>query len=352
MLITGGSGFIGSNFIHYLFQNSAFTGNVINVDKLTYAGNPENLMNIRGKFLNTRYFFEMVDICNFQHLEEVFSKFNPDVVVHFAAESHVDRSIHEPATFIQTNIIGTFNLLELAKKYQIINKKDILFHHVSTDEVFGSLGESGFFKETSPYDPRSPYSASKASSDHLVRSYYHTYNLPVTISNCSNNYGPYQFPEKLVPLMIYNMLEKKPLPIYGDGKNVRDWLFVEDHCSGIWKIITTGNIGETYNIGGNNERTNIELVKILCEKMALLKDKNKDHYKKLITYVKDRPGHDRRYAIDCKKIKNELKWKHAVEFQEGIERTVKWYLENLKWVDNIKSGEYQNWINKNYSDRT
>ena len=191
MLITGGSGFIGSNFIHYLFQNSAFTGNVINVDKLTYAGNPENLMNIRGKFLNTRYFFEMVDICNFQHLEEVFSKFNPDVVVHFAAESHVDRSIHEPATFIQTNIIGTFNLLELAKKYQIINKKDILFHHVSTDEVFGSLGESGFFKETSPYDPRSPYSASKASSDHLVRSYYHTYNLPVTISNCSNNYGPY-----------------------------------------------------------------------------------------------------------------------------------------------------------------
>jgi len=352
ILVTGGCGFIGTNFIHYLFRDPDFSGNVINVDKLTYAGNPENIANISKQYLDTRYFFERVDLCNFPDLEEVFLEYNPDVVVHFAAESHVDRSIHVPADFIRTNIFGTFNLLELVKKYQSINKKDILFHHVSTDEVFGSLGEEGLFKETSPYDPRSPYSASKASSDHLVRSYFHTYKLPITISNSSNNYGPYQFPEKLIPLMICNMSENKSLPIYGNGKNVRDWLFVEDHCSGIWKIITRGKGGETYNIGGEKELTNIELVNILCEKMALLKNEKKDYYKKLIRYVKDRPGHDKRYAIDCSKIKNELNWKQTVDFEEGIEKTIKWYLENPEWIDNIRSGEYQNWINKNYSERT
>ena len=351
ILVTGGCGFIGSNFIHFLFRNSAFNGKIINVDKLNYAGNPENVEKISKQYLDTRYFFEKVDICDLQHLEDVFLKYNPDVVVHFAAESHVDRSIHEPAGFIQTNIIGTFNLLELVKKYQSINKKNILFHHVSTDEVFGSLGEKGSFNETSPYDPRSPYSASKASSDHLVRSYYHTYNLPVTISNCSNNYGPYQFPEKLIPLMICNILENKPLPVYGDGKNVRDWLFVEDHCSAIWKIISKGKIGQTYNIGGDNELTNIELVHTLCEKIAIIRNGNRDYYKNLITYVKDRPGHDKRYAIDCTKIKNELDWTQKVNFEEGIEKTIRWYVENPEWIGNIKSGEYQNWMSKNYSER-
>ncbi len=351
ILVTGGCGFIGSNFIHYLFKNSDFEGKIINVDKLTYAGNPENLVDVSTRYLDTRYFFEKINICDLPVLEEVFLKYNPDVVVHFAAESHVDRSIHKPASFIQTNIIGTFNLLELVKKFQTLHKKSILLHHISTDEVFGSLGEKGSFKETSPYDPRSPYSASKASSDHLARSYYHTYNLPVTISNCSNNYGPYQFPEKLIPLMICNMLENKPLPIYGDGKNVRDWLFVDDHCSGIWKIITNGKIGQTYNVGGESELTNVELVNILCEKTALLKNKEIDHFKKLITYVKDRPGHDRRYAIDCTKIKNELNWNQAVKFEEGIEKTIVWYLENPEWIDNVRSGEYQNWIAKNYSER-
>ena len=351
ILITGGCGFIGSNFIHYLLQDSNFKGNIINVDKLTYAGNPENLIDIEKEHLNERYYFRKVDICNTLELEEVLTEFKPQLVVHFAAESHVDRSIYEPAGFIQTNIIGTFNLLELSKKFNATVEKNIHFHHVSTDEVFGSLGADGFFRETSPYDPRSPYSASKASSDHLVRSYFHTYNLPITISNCSNNYGPYQFPEKLIPLMISNMLEQKPLPIYGDGKNVRDWLFVEDHCAGIWKIILKGKIGETYNIGGDNELTNLDLINILCEKMASIKNKEESYYKELITFVKDRPGHDRRYAINCSKIKEQLDWKQNVTFEEGIERTILWYLENTKWIDNIKSGEYHNWLKKNYAKR-
>jgi len=350
ILITGGCGFIGSNFIHFLFGKSSFQEKIINIDKLTYAGNRENLAEIEEKFLNKRYFFEQVDICNHQQLEKIFQKYEPDVIIHFAAESHVDRSIHEPASFIQTNIIGTFNLLELTRK-RFEKGNNILFHHVSTDEVFGSLEKSGFFTERNPYDPRSPYSASKASSDHLVRSYFHTYKLPVTISNCSNNYGPFQFPEKLIPLMIFNMLENKPLPIYGDGKNIRDWLFVNDHCSGIWKIISNGKIGEKYNIGGDSELTNIELVNILCEKMAVIKNKSEDHYKNLIMYVKDRPGHDRRYAIDCSKIKQELNWKPEVDFDIGIEKTINWYITNLDWVNNIKSGEYKNWINKNYSER-
>ncbi|MCF7815276.1 MAG: dTDP-glucose 4,6-dehydratase [Candidatus Cloacimonetes bacterium] len=350
ILITGGCGFIGTNFIHFLFNNPSFQGEVINLDKLTYAGNRNNLKTIEAEFLNKRYFFEQTDICDLVQLEKIYHKYEPDIIVHFAAESHVDRSIHEPAAFINTNIIGTFNLLELTRKLSE-QGRDILFHHVSTDEVFGSLGDEGCFVETSPYDPRSPYSASKASSDHLVRAYFHTYKLPITISNCSNNYGPFQFPEKLIPLMISNMLQNKPLPIYGDGKNVRDWLFVEDHCSGIWEIISHGNIGETYNLGGENELTNMELVNILCEKMALLKNESIDHYKKLIAYVKDRPGHDRRYAIDCSKIKQELNWKQAVTFEKGLEKTIFWYLDNLEWIKQIKSGAYKNWINKNYSDR-
>lgn len=337
-------------FHPFSFGNTAFIGNLINVDKLTYAGNRNNLEKIESKFLNKRYFFEQIDICNYNQLEIIFQKYQPDLIIHFAAESHVDRSIHKPAVFIQTNIIGTFNLLEISRKlYE--NGKEILLHHVSTDEVFGSLGESGYFKETNPYDPRSPYSASKASSDHLVRSYYHTYNLPITISNCSNNYGPYQFPEKLIPLMISNMIENKPLPIYGDGKNIRDWLYVNDHCTGIWQIILNRKIGETYNIGGENELTNIELVYILCEKMALLNNKTEDHYKKLITFVKDRPGHDQRYAIDCSKLKRELNWQQSVTFEQGITKTINWYLKNQEWMDKIKTGEYKNWLDTNYNGK-
>ncbi|TSA27731.1 dTDP-glucose 4,6-dehydratase [bacterium] len=271
-------------------------------------------------------------------------------VIHFAAASHVDRSITCPAEFIQTNIVGTFNLLEVARK-KWGERKDVLFHHISTDEVYGSLGGTGFFSEDTSYKPRSPYSASKASSDHIVMAYFHTYGMPITISNCSNNYGPYQFPEKLIPLMINNMLEEKPLPVYGNGKNVRDWLFVEDHCSGIWEIVKNGKRGETYNIGGENEWTNIDLLKVLCEKVAEEKGKERNYYKKLITFVKDRAGHDIRYAINCDKIKRELGWKQLVQFDQGLELTVKWYLNNFKWMENIKSGEYRNYIEKNYQGR-
>ena len=353
ILVTGGSGFIGSNFIRILFENPEFTGSVINVDKLTYAGNPLNLIDIEIKHTGERYYFEKVDIVDYKKLELIFEKYEIDNIVHFAAESHVDRSITGPAEFIQSNIIGTFNLLELARK-QFINGKKIHFHHVSTDEVFGSLPEddpSSKFFESTAYDPRSPYSASKASSDHLVRAYYHTYGLPVTISNCSNNYGPYQFPEKLIPLMINNMLEEKELPVYGDGKNIRDWLYVEDHCSGIWEILEPGKIGETYNIGGENEWTNIDLLNVLCEIVAEENGKDKNYYKKLISYVKDRAGHDRRYVINCDKIKSELAWTQSVTFAEGLQKTVKWYLSNIEWVNSVKSGEYLKWINKNYNNR-
>ena len=350
ILITGGSGFIGSNFINYLFRLDDFSGTIINVDKLTYAGNPENLKVVSDKYINRRYFFEKKDIIDYGQMEQIFQKYNPDIIVHFAAESHVDRSILVPGEFIQTNIIGTFNLLEVARKYWK-NRKDVLFHHISTDEVYGSLKDEGFFYENTPYDPHSPYSASKAASDYLVMAYFHTYRLPVTISNCSNNYGPYQFPEKLIPLMINNMIEVKPLPVYGDGKNVRDWLYVEDHCIGIWEIIKNGTRGETYNIGGENEWTNIDLLDILCEKVAKQINKDKNYYKKLITFVKDRAGHDRRYAINCDKIKKELGWKQTVDFEEGLEKTVNWYLSNKNWINNIKSGEYKKWIEKNYEDR-
>ena len=350
IIVTGGCGFIGSNFIKYLFKQEDFKGKIINLDKLTYAGNPNNLVDIDEKFGNERYFFERIDIVNYSKLESIFKKYDIDCVIHFAAESHVDRSISGPSEFIHTNIIGTFNLLELARK-KWRDKKNVLFHHISTDEVYGSLGDTGYFYEDTPYDPRSPYSASKASSDHLVMVYYHTYGMPVTISNCSNNYGPLQFPEKLIPLMINNMLEEKNLPVYGDGKNIRDWLYVEDHCSGIWEIVKKGKRGETYNIGGENEWTNIDLLNILCEKVAVEKGKDKNYYKKLIIYVKDRAGHDRRYAINCDKIKTEFGWKQSVNFEKGLELTVKWYLNNYDWMENINSGEYRKWIEKNYQDR-
>lgn len=350
IMVTGGSGFIGSNFIHYLFREINFSGKIINVDKLTYAGNAESLADIEKQFGNSKYFFEHIDICDSEAINSIFKKYNIDTVIHFAAESHVDRAILGPKDFVQTNVMGTFTLLEAARNFWI-NSDGSLFHHISTDEVYGSLGESGFFHETTPYDPRSPYSASKASSDHLVMAYSHTYNLPVTMSNCSNNYGPFQFPEKLIPLMILNMLSEKPLPIYGDGKNIRDWLYVDDHNSAVWAIVNNGKDGETYNIGGENEWENIKLVNFLCEKVARFNNKDNDYYKKLLTYVNDRPGHDRRYAINCDKIKNELGWKQSYSFETGLEKTVKWYFENSKWIENVQNGSYRNWLEKNYQNR-
>jgi len=352
ILVTGGAGFIGSNFIHFIFNQTKFNGRILNVDKLTYAGNLENLKKIDSKLKGERYFFEKADICNFERMKNIFSEYDIDTVVNFAAESHVDRSIFGPKDFIQTNIMGTFNLLEVAR--EVWEKEDysqLLFHHISTDEVYGSAEEGKYFFESTAYQPNSPYSATKASSDHLVRSYFKTYGLPITISNCSNNYGPYQFPEKLIPLIILNILEEKSLSIYGDGKNIRDWLYVEDHCLAIWKIINHGRIGETYNIGGENEWENIELVNFLCEKIAKIKGRDKDYYKKLITFVKDRPGHDRRYAINCDKIKNELGWRQNFGFEEGLDTTIKWYINHQDWVDRVRNGEYKKWVEKNYEAR-
>jgi len=349
ILVTGGAGFIGSNFIHYIFGKTHFEGRIINVDKLTYAGNLENLVEIDSKYGGERYFFEKADICDFGEIKKIFEKYDIDTVVNFAAESHVDRSIFGPKDFIQTNIMGTFSLLEVAREFWKENRiEEYLFHHISTDEVFGSAEDGKYFYENTAYQPNSPYSASKASSDHLVRTYYKTYGLPATISNCSNNYGPYQFPEKLIPLMILNILEEKSLPIYGDGKNIRDWLYVEDHCLAIWKIINHGRIGETYNIGGENEWENIKMVNFLCEKIGRLKKKNREYYKRLITFVKDRPGHDRRYAINCDKIKRELGWKQKFGFEEGLDMTIKWYMNHQDWIDRVRSGEYNKWIEKNY----
>jgi dTDP-glucose 4,6-dehydratase len=361
VLVTGGAGFIGSNFIAYLFNRGDFNGTIINVDKLTYAGNLENLAEIDriyGKTGEQRYFFHQVDIGDFESLEELFVRYRVDTVVHFAAESHVDRSIHGPGAFIETNIMGTFGLLEVARK-SWKEKDGVLFHHVSTDEVYGSLGESGFFYEDTAYDPRSPYSASKASSDHLVKAYFHTYGLPVTLSNCSNNYGPYQFPEKLIPLMILNGLEGKMMPVYGDGLNVRDWLWVEDHCSAIDLIIRKGRTGETYNIGGENEQANLNIVNHICERLEELvpirensfipkSSRKPGSYNELIGFVTDRPGHDRRYAINCDKIKRELGWRPSVSFTEGLKKTVQWYLDHREWIDHVRSGEYKKWIEKNY----
>ncbi len=347
ILVTGGAGFIGSNFIRYVFSKADFDGRIINLDKLTYAGNLLNLQDIEKKFGDKRYFFERADICDHERVKNIFDKYEIDTVVHFAAESHVDRSIWGPKEFINTNVIGTFTLLEVARNVWK-DRGDVLFHHISTDEVYGSLGATGYFYETTPYDPKSPYSASKASSDHFVKAYHHTYGIPVTLSNCSNNYGPYQFPEKLIPLMILNMLEEKALPVYGDGKNIRDWLFVEDHNNAVWLILKKGESGETYNIGGENEWENIKLVNVLCEKMAKRVGRDSDYYKKLITFVKDRPGHDRRYAINCEKIKRELGWKQSVDFSEGLDLTIDWYLKNKKWIESVKSGEYKKWIERNY----
>jgi dTDP-glucose 4,6-dehydratase len=364
LVVTGGAGFIGSNFIAGLFKRKDYKGTIVNVDKLTYAGNPESLAEVEriyGEKGEQRYFFHRADICDFEALDQIFTRHRVDTVVHFAAESHVDRSIHGPRDFIETNIMGTFNLLEIARKHWN-EREDVLFHHVSTDEVYGSLGKAGFFYEHTAYEPHSPYSASKASSDHLVKAYFHTYGLPVTLSNCSNNYGPFQFPEKLIPLMILNGLHGKKLPVYGDGMNVRDWLYVEDHCAAIASIIRNGRTGETYNIGGENEQPNLTIVHRICEGLEELvpvrensfirqSGRRPGSYKELITFVTDRPGHDRRYAINCDKIKGELGWRPSVSFAEGLRRTIQWYLDHPQWVDHVHSGEYQKWIETNYGTR-
>lgn len=356
ILVTGGAGFIGCNFIHVLLQKTpGFSGRVVNLDALTYAGNAASLSDIDSEFGGSRYFFEHGDITDAGKVADIFSRYDIDTVVHFAAESHVDRSILGPEAFVKTNVMGTFTLLEAARAYWNAGdgsiRQDVLFHHVSTDEVYGSLGDTGYFTEDTPYDPRSPYSASKASSDHLVFSYYHTYGFPVTLSNCSNNYGPYHFPEKLIPLMILNILDGKPLPVYGDGKNIRDWLYVEDHNEAVWSIMNKGVSGEKYNIGGENEWTNIDLLNRLIDIVAKKAKLDPDTVRSTITYVKDRPGHDRRYAIDCSKLKRELGWKQRVTFEQGLSQTVDWYLANTAWVESVRSGAYKNWIEENYGVR-
>ncbi|MBF0200411.1 MAG: dTDP-glucose 4,6-dehydratase [Desulfamplus sp.] len=346
LLVTGGCGFIGSNFIRYLLEESSFSGRIINVDKLTYAGNPESLSDIMAMH-GSRCSFEKLDICDLPGLERVFSDYSVDGVAHFAAESHVDRSIASPGVFIDTNIRGTFNLLECARK---AGDQFKLFHHVSTDEVYGTLGKSGYFTEATPYSPNSPYAASKAASDHLVRACHKTYGLPVTISNCSNNYGPFQFPEKLIPLMVLNAMEGKPLPVYGDGSNVRDWLYVRDHCIGIWTIMERGTPGRTYNIGGGCEMENLAIVGKICDIIdnAGKKAPGVSSSRDLITFVKDRPGHDFRYAIDCSRINQELGWRPQESLETGLEKSVLWYFDNMEWVRRIRTGDYLNWIETHY----
>ncbi len=350
ILVTGGAGFIGSNFIHDWLANERTP--VVNLDTLTYAGNPDNLADLSG---NSRHIFVKGDINDRALVAKLLREHRPRAIVHFAAESHVDRSIHGPADFVQTNVIGTFNLLEEARGYwsdlKGPDKSEFRFLHVSTDEVYGSLGPSDpAFTETTPYAPNSPYAASKAASDHLVRAYHHTYGLPAVTTNCSNNYGPYQFPEKLIPLMIVNALKRKPLPVYGDGGNVRDWLYVGDHCAGVRLVLKQGQVGETYNIGGSAEKANVEVVKAVCAILDELRPDSAPH-EKLITFVADRPGHDRRYAIDAGKIRNELGWKPRERFETGLRKTVEWYLDHMKWVDNVTSGAYRNWIDLNYANR-
>jgi dTDP-glucose 4,6-dehydratase len=363
ILITGGAGFIGSAVIRYIIRNT--TNSVINVDKLTYAGNLENLSEVDT---SDRYFFEKIDICNKNELNEIFIKHRPEMVMHLAAESHVDRSIDGPAEFIKTNIVGTYNLLETARSYwkdlDTDKKQKFRFLHVSTDEVYGDLphpeadpnAKQHLFTETTAYAPSSPYSASKASSDHLVNAWMRTYGLPVLVTNCSNNYGPYHFPEKLVPLTILNALEGKSLPVYGNGEHIRDWLYVEDHARALYTVLTKGKIGETYNIGGHNEKKNIEVVLLICHILQELappstnftrhrdgtaKRRTLHKYRELITYVPDRPGHDRRYAIDARKIQHELGWKPEESFESGIRKTVQWYIDNQKWCDSVQSSAYQ-----------
>jgi dTDP-glucose 4,6-dehydratase len=345
ILVTGGCGFIGANFIRFLLAQSDFSGRIVNVDKLTYAGNPENLLGIADTDSN-RYAFVKADIGDAAVMAATFEKYAIDAVCHFAAESHVDRSIVAPDGFIQTNIVGTFTLLETARRHR---ERIQRFHHISTDEVYGSLGWEGTFTEETPYRPNSPYSASKAASDHLVRAYGHTYGLPVTISNCSNNYGPFQFPEKLIPLMILNALEQKPLPVYGDGGNVRDWLYVEDHCRAVWEIMKHGKPGDTYNIGGRCEMANIETVRKICTVLdELMPRQTATPRSELITLVDDRPGHDLRYAIDCSKLEHELGWRPQESFETGLRKTIGWYLENQRWVERVRTGEYLSWIARHY----
>lgn len=344
-MVTGGSGFIGANFIRYLLKDAGFAGRMVNVDKLTYAGNPDNLADIENNYPG-RYVFSKTDICDPEALAGVFDKYDIDAVCHFAAESHVDRSIVGPDAFIRTNIQGTFNLLELARKRK---DKLTLFHHVSTDEVYGSLGPKGLFTETTPYDPSSPYSASKAASDHIVRAYHRTYGVPVTVSNCSNNYGPYQFPEKLIPLMILNARSGKPLPVYGQGLNVRDWLYVTDHCAAVWEIMGRGKLGETYNIGGRCEKRNIDVVRMICRLLDEMEPATQPR-ETLISFVKDRPGHDLRYAIDCSRLERELDWAPAETFETGLRKTIQWYMKNTDWVERVQTGDYRKWIAAHYGN--
>ena len=349
ILVTGGAGFIGSAVVRYLINNT--DNRVLNVDKLTYAGNLESLESVNN---NPRYQFLHADICDKVAMTKAFDDFEPDIVMHLAAESHVDRSIDGPMDFIQTNIIGTYTLLEVARNYwQNLaedKKSRFKFHHISTDEVYGDLeATEDLFTEATSYSPSSPYSASKASSDHLVRAWHRTYGLPIVITNCSNNYGPYHFPEKLIPLVILNALDGKPLPVYGDGKQIRDWLYVEDHARALYLVATTAKVGETYNIGGHNEKQNIDVVKTICTILDNIKPRTDGQsYAQQITFVKDRPGHDLRYAIDASKIQQELNWQPQETFESGIQKTVEWYLSNQGWVNHVKSGEYQNWVEKQY----
>ncbi|MEW6562278.1 MAG: dTDP-glucose 4,6-dehydratase [Pseudomonadota bacterium] len=349
ILITGGAGFIGSAVVRQFIHETEYA--VVNVDKLTYAGNLRSLESVAA---DPRYRFEHVDICDASEVARVFREHQPDAVMHLAAESHVDRSISGPAAFIQTNIVGTYTLLEAARAYwnglEGERKSGFRFHHISTDEVYGSLGETGFFTEETAYEPNSPYSASKASSDHLVRAWHHTYGLPVVTTNCSNNYGPYHFPEKLIPLMILNAVNGKPLPIYGKGDNIRDWLYVEDHARALRLVLENGQLGETYNIGGWNEKTNLEVVQAICGILDELRPQSAPH-SRFMTYVQDRPGHDKRYAIDAGKIERELGWKPQETFETGLRKTVEWYLDHTEWVEAVMSGEYQNWVQQNYANR-
>jgi dTDP-glucose 4,6-dehydratase len=352
MLVTGGAGFIGSNFVLHSIQNTGTA--IVNLDLLTYAGNPDNLATLKG---DSRHQLVRGDICDAKLVATLLREHQPRTIVHFAAESHVDRSIVSPDAFIRTNVQGTFTLLEQARAYWSelgdADRRAFRFLHVSTDEVYGSLGPNDqAFSESTAYAPNSPYAASKAASDHLARAYYHTYGLPVITTNCSNNYGPFQFPEKLIPLVILNALEGKPLPVYGDGGNVRDWLFVTDHCSAISAVLERGRIGETYNIGGNSERKNLEVVQTICDLVDELRPPGAlGPRRHLITFVTDRPGHDRRYAIDASKIGSELGWRPAETFEAGLRKTVAWYLDNPSWVDGVRTGAYRDWIRRNYQER-